>query len=739
MNISYIKNTTPLNFQRKKTEQHTNTVSNPNNNSKDSVLLGALLALASLSYPTVDTKAAEEFDYNEFQTEYIQNTDDITPTRNITAKFNQGCDVGNCVGVATLHAFARSEEGLDYLNSLVSKDSNNDFVVTFPNKEPITIKKSIIDKYKAVIGNDYAEAITFALYKDAGNLDDNGNMKQGQKTHPASISLHDRATYIRLSGVEPNCSSGSLKDLKKIESSLNDGKKLLITTCFKEGVEGVTNHKAFPKHEFTLTGVDLENDEITVTNPWYHDDSYAIKMSVEDYQKYNGGMNILLMNTDNNKFSFSNPDIGTKPGEVDYDIYFDIINYKPTLEDYNKYFSQDKYKKGESNEFTLSFWSQFDEEGYDYFVDKKNKRISQTEIAENMPVYSALRKEGYTPISMVKQYMKTGKVPNFRNKELQGKREDIKNWLQEHEKYITYAVQIDHYGITQKELEEKKRAEIEAKKKAEEAAKQAAEAEKLRQIEQYNNMIVDSLKHETFNSNPVRAEKGVFPNDLAEHRKLFPEHKPVIDAKGNKIIRYRDLLGETNILKFDKNGHILSKDTKDKNGKVVEYEKYTYSDDGSRMCEKKSRYGTCTEQEIFDGKGNLIAYNMYSEDKNVSKRTTYITAPDGKLLKASFVCKSLENSKKYFISTSFDEESKYEFNADGSVKKEFQYTMETKNGKRQPKNIRTTEYIDSNNSKIYWNGELKVIEKNGKSYDVNGNELKSYVLSWLPSAKEDAE
>lgn len=736
MNIPYINNTAQLSFQGRRQKPESSTSTNPNRKTMDGLLAGALLALAVLTSPMVETKAANK----------EHNKEPIEVKGNITPKFCQGSDVGNCVGVSILHSFARYNDGLDYLNSLVKKNDKGDFIVSFPNKKPIWISKNIISKYDAVTGNDFAEAITFALYKDAGNLDDAGNMKQGEKTNPARISLNERSTFQRLTGMEPNCCNGSLKDMQRIGEALQAGRKLLMATSFIKGVEKVSNNRLFDGHEFTIADVDIKNNKVVITNPWYDDESKIIKISIDDFQKYNSGMNILEMKTDGGKISFAEPGIGTKPGEVDYDVYFDIINYKPDAADFEEYFSQPQYKKGESNEFTTSFWYDFDKSGYEYYDKKESKRLSDSEIAEHMPTYSMLRKEGYTPISLVKQYMKNGTVPEFKNKKLQGQTEGIQNWLEEHSQYITYDIQNKHY----KNIQAQKRAELDAIKKAQEDSIKAelrkqedsikiAKAEELRKLELRNQAVIENLKNQTFNSRPDSCEKGVFPNDLATYKEIYTGYKILPDNKGNKILKvpsgWRN--DELLTLKFDKNNRILSKICTNTAGKTLDSEIYKYSDDGSRMIYKKGPFGDYTEQEVFDSKGNLTATNIYYEKDNASKRINYTMSPSGRLLRKSEIHQEIVKHQEYGLYTTWDSEYDYEFSPDGEVKKEIEYIMDTKAGKRAVRDKRTREYCDDGSVKDYWNDELKAVEINHDIYDVNGNKITgSYILKDLPSKQE---
>lgn len=730
MNISHIKNNHDILFNGKKK------VSLPENNgikknpSNSNFLLGTLLALAALAYPGAEIKSHNQCD-DAILTEQTTPSGDIPPSK-VTKNFHQGSDVGNCVGVAVLKAFTQTNAGTNYLNSLVSQDNNKNFIVLLPNKKPITINKDIINKYNSVIGNDYVEAITFALYKDAGNLDDNGNMKQGKQTNPANISLNTRGTFQRLTGIEPNCSDGSLKDLIKIEQNLKEGKNLLMTTAFNDSVRNLNNYQVFSDHEFTITNVNLKNNTITLMNPWYQNESEKINLSVEDFQKYNIGINLLEMQSDGKNITFSNSDIGLKPGEINYDFYFDIINYEPIKEDYKKYFEKNDYKKGENNEFTLSFWHKFDKDGFDYYEKKPEKRLSKDEISENMKTYTLLRNEGYTPISLVKNYSMTETIPAFKNKSLKNKNTDIQNWLRENKNIITYDIQIKHYLAVQKAQEKERQKKIIEKQKAEEERNKAEKAEELRQLKIYNDSIIEKLKTEAFNFFTTE-EEGYCPEVLSEYKSMYPNYKIISDSNGRKIMSGQGMFqGEREIIKFDKNGHILSDETKDSGGKIINSIKYTYPDKGKRICTHKGNYGNYTELEIYDKKGKPVAHSLYDEEKLATKTTTYTTAPNGDLITKSLKSLKIFKGEKYRLETNFEYQYEYEFNDDGSVKKELEKHIH--NGR--PTDITATEHCPDGTKKLYWNNELKAIQKENRTYDINGNELHTYILKNLPS-KED--
>ncbi len=734
MYISNVKKITPIMFNGKNhaPDSNKNTTAP---NKKESLLVGALMALATLSSPTVETKA-NNFDYDDFLIEYAQNSDSIAPARNITAKFRQGSDVGNCVGVATLKAFAQYEEGLEYLNSIVEKDKNNNFIVSFPKKNPITINKNIINRYEAVIGNDYAEAITFALYKDAGHLAPDGSMKRGKCTNPAMISLNERGTFERLTALEPNCSNGNIDDLTKIDKSLSSGHKLLITTSFKDGVQYVSNYKAFANHAFNVVDVDIKNNKVTLENPWYENKSEQFNMSIQDFQKYNNGMNILEMRTGKNKIAFINCDIGAKPGELIYDDYFDIINYHPTDNDYNNYFNKKEYKQGERNEFTLFFWSEFDPKGYEYCENNKF-RIPTDEIPKRMPVYTLLKKEGYTPISLVKQYVKTKKVPKFNNPELQKKQDDIQKWLELNESIITYDIQVKHHEQKLKEKEANEKAEQERIRQAELEAQRQAEEARLQAIKLHNDTLINNLKKENY-GDVIGEKDGIFPDDFKEYMMMFPGTKYITDKYGNKFVKYNSL--NKCVTKYDKKGHIISEEHKDSNGKTVFYRKYTYLANGIRKCYLKDN--TYDDENItletFNNQGKCIRYSYYNLKNDVSRVYTYTISPKGERLKNTDMFKSInKNKEKYDIKYGIQTEYRYEFNEDGTVKREYGDYISYNSGEREVVGTKMIEYIDEHNSKIYWNGKLKIICRDNKEYDINGNLLSSYCLQNLPSPPEE--
>lgn len=611
---------------------------------KEGLLIGEQMTRGVSSDPSLDA-CTDTFVSNEALAEDPANSPN--PQRNINFQFTQGSDVGNCVGVSNLQSFAQYEDGLEYINSIVRKDENNNYVVSFPNKEPITIDRSIIERYDAVRGNDYIEAITFALYKDAGNLDDNGNLKRADTSDIGKIALSPAGTFKRLTGIEPNFSSGEYNDLVQIDDAIKSGKKLIMQTGFKDGVQSVTNGRVFPKHAFTLLSVDTKNNVVQLANPWYDSSDEIISMSIEDFQKYTNGINFVEMKTDDGKISFSNPDIAVNPDTSE------ITDYKPTDKEYSTYWNincDDAW-------FNEHFWESLDKNGYDAFVN--NGRKLSPEVQEEMPIYSALKKEGFSPSALVKQYIETQTIPEFKDEMLQEKSDDIKNWIIENYQEITYSIQVGHYHEQQALKDARINAEIEARR-------ETAEIENQRAIENHNNTVMSQLETGTFASVPDRAGTGVFPNDFENMKKDFYNPKITTDTKGNKYIRLFDGI-DTTVYKFNPQGQIISQSVT-RNGKSVTSTEYTYQDNGVRMAETKGKYGTFTQQEVYDENGNLIARNSYDHNKNKSTQITYIISPAGEVLQKSLINRTLSDSSERYSINTVKTEFEYEFNEDGSVK-----------------------------------------------------------------------
>ncbi|MCM1265275.1 MAG: hypothetical protein NC200_03665, partial [Candidatus Gastranaerophilales bacterium] len=314
--------------------------------------------------------------------------------------------------------------------------------------------------------------------------------------------------------------------------------------------------------------------------------------------------------------------------------------------------------------------------------------------------------------------------------------EDIKNRLDEHLNLITYEIQINHYVQTQKEIEAKRNAEnAEIKHKIEEK-KKAAEAEELHKIELANKAVVDSLIAETFNIDSIKTENAIFPNDFAQMKEIYSPAQIKTDAQGNKIIINKSpYSNEISTIKFNKNGHIIS-EKRTSNGKTISSTTYEYFKNGSRISTLTNQYGTSIEQEVFNNKGELIAYNYYNPDKKFSRMITYTPSPNGDRLYKTRITKGISDEKIYSIQTTFDEKFEYEFNDDGSIKNEYRYIMANDDGERTIDGKETTEHCNDGSEKIYWNDELKATRINGTTYDINGKELKSYILKNLPSKKD---
>ena len=673
----------------------------------------------------------------------------VQNTRNIRNNYKQG-EFGNCVGVAIFQAFTRLELGEEYLNQLVSYDANSRTysvkLYTYNNALPdgtekiITIPESVIKNNKVIDGNDYVEALCCAMYKDAGNLDDAGNFKQGDETNRAEISMHERASFYRLTGLESNCSHGSNEDLKALASAIESGRTMLLTTAFRNDIRQACPNIVV-EHAYSVVDIDIENDKIVLKNPWYEDVNQTVTMSIKDFQKYNTGINIIEMskNNETGKFEFSNPDdIGVKPGELDYGDYFKIIAYEPTMQDYLNYMNNKEHRADDLS--SLSFWATFDPDGYEKYT-KDNKtgkvRISQESMQNDLPISYELDVENKSPLSLIKYYLKNNKLPYFNSPKLRELSAQIEEWVKSEIENTKYSIQIDHFYAEKAAEEERLRAEEERLRLENKARERAEAVARQKEIQARKENAIVSFHTDVFSTRPEGFTKSVVPSEIAEYKKMYSSYQGYSYNPETRTLTTSNIWGGKDILKFDAKGRVLSYQEKGTDGKVVSQKKYKYFPDGTRMIEDK--YGKTLE--VYDEKGVLVqsVYAPNSSDENKEEYnasvTTYSVSPDDpntSITSTTFrkLTFDKEGSPKVTYSKSVEEMTK---NSEDNVVRHKIIRYSIRDDKEYLDNSILFEDFSDNASAEYYNDKFIGIRYKGQFYDVEGKARSGFTYDYLPT------
>lgn len=352
-------------------------------------------------------------------------TTSTTSTTTIPRGFHQGPELGNCTGVAIMQAFAAYPEGREYLASLISYDEALEaYIVQFPNRPKTTIPKAIVDRYDSLEGSDEIEAIIFALYKDLGYIDNDGNMHRGNQRDPGRIELYPATSLSQLTGLlEPSRSNASNEALEKIEAMMLSGRKLIMVA----GKSTFTEN-----HMYSIVRIDSATQEITVANPWYNNenDAETVTMSFEKFQSdYPNGIYLVEMTKNEaGKIIFLNPD-DIVTGNKKMAETTNPEEYIPTENDYRQYF---KKLNSDNVVYYTPEETNLSGEDLDKIANKVTDALKKMYKTQRNPINQVLL--GYLTSN-------PPKIPNLNDKNLQPV---LEWWLDNYKKIIDYEIQVEH-------------------------------------------------------------------------------------------------------------------------------------------------------------------------------------------------------------------------------------------------------------------------------------------------------
>ncbi len=203
-------------------------------------------------------------------------------------KLAQG-NIGDCFVLSQLYALSHSPKGQQYLEKMVSIDENANYVVSFCNSEPITIKPDELygEKYKdgtsktPVKGDLTIRAIERAYAKLIKHKNDRANFARLDEGGFPQEALY-RMTGLS-STVYP-IKNNAAPILQKIEQK---GIENYILTCStptqgKYGKYMDSEGKFITSHAYAVKSINTDEGSIEIVNP--HNTKMSEEISIQDFQ-----------------------------------------------------------------------------------------------------------------------------------------------------------------------------------------------------------------------------------------------------------------------------------------------------------------------------------------------------------------------------------------------------------------------------------------------------------------------
>lgn len=203
-------------------------------------------------------------------------------------------NVGDCYLLAPIYALSKNEKGARMLEDMVKVDDKGNYIVTFYNSDPITVKPHELDGDKVagreekrnVRGELGLRAIERAYGKSIkkserlptmyADIDDGGISGQALKT----LTGLDSVTYnVRTCDVIDNLFAQLVKG----------GQNNHIITCgslsSKNGEYYLDPYETIvERHAYAMGKIDLKNRKVILFNP--HDTRDAFRIDFDDFKKY---------------------------------------------------------------------------------------------------------------------------------------------------------------------------------------------------------------------------------------------------------------------------------------------------------------------------------------------------------------------------------------------------------------------------------------------------------------------